>query len=385
MSFDTQQFQMMRRALDLAARGRGRVEPNPLVGAVVVAGEKVLGEGWHAQFGGPHAEVVALEAAGERAAGATLYVTLEPCCHHGKTPPCTDRVLASKVARVVVAMSDPFPEVAGRGIERLRAAGMHVDLGLLEAEARQLNAPYLKLLRAGRPYVHAKWAMSLDGKIATHTGDSKWITGEAARAHAHQFRGLVDAIIVGSGTVAIDDPLLTARPPGPRVATRVILDSAARIPLGCHVVRTAREVPTILATTSRATASAAAIDRFEKLIGAGCQCLVLPEDQAGRVSITALLDDFGRRRWTNVLVEGGSSVLAAFLDAGEIDAVRAYVAPTLIGGRAARSATLGVGIATMSEAFRLIPAPPISLGADFFLEAHRLVPGSEPATTARKQ
>lgn len=354
-------------------RGRGRVEPNPMVGAVVARDEQVLGEGWHDQFGGPHAEIVALDSAGDKAAGATLYVTLEPCCHHGKTPPCTDRVLASKVARVVVAMNDPFPEVSGKGVEQLRGAGVQVEVGRLEAEARQLNAPYLKLLRTGRPYVHAKWAMSLDGKIATQTGDSKWITGDAARAHAHKFRGTVDAIMVGSGTVAMDDPMLTARPPGPRLATRIVLDSAARMSLDCQLVLTAREVPTILATTLRATSSAAAIDRFEKLLGAGCQCLILPEDKQGRVSIPALLDDLGRRRWTNVLVEGGSSVLGAFLDAGEIDAVRAYIAPTLIGGRSAKPPTTGLGFATLADALRLQPSAQVQLGSDIFFEAHRPV------------
>src|SRR5262249_11759950 len=205
----------MTRALELAARGRGAVEPNPLVGAVVVRDGTIVGEGWHEKFGQAHAEVNALNRAGEKARGATLYVTLEPCCHFGKTPPCTEAVIRSGVRRVVVAMLDPFPQVAGQGASRLREAGIAVEVGVGEAgdfAARRLNAPYLKRLRTGRPWVHAKWAMTLDGKIATRTGQSKWITGEAARARVHELRGRMDAIIVGRGTLVADDPLLTARP-----------------------------------------------------------------------------------------------------------------------------------------------------------------------------
>src|SRR5688500_7305813 len=213
----------MRRALALARRGWGRTAPNPMVGAVVVRDGVVVGEGWHAEFGGDHAEVMALREAGERARGATLYVTLEPCCHHGKTPPCTKAVIAARVGRVVCAMADPFPRVAGDGIAELRSTGIAVAIGVCEAEARVLNAPYLTLLGKGRPWVIAKWAMSLDGRIATRTGDSKWISGEASRRLVHELRGRVDAVMVGSGTALADDPLLTARPPGPRTAARVVL------------------------------------------------------------------------------------------------------------------------------------------------------------------
>src|SRR5437764_12544149 len=212
--------QWMRRALELAERGRGYVEPNPLVGAVVVRDGRLVGAGWHQRYGQAHAEVNALAAAGEAARGATLYVTLEPCCHVGKTPPCTDAVIRAGVARVVAAMSDPFPQVAGRGAELLRQAGLAVEVGPCEAEARRLNAPYLKLLARGRPYVHAKWAMTLDGKIATRSGDSKWISNRASRQVVHDLRGRVDGIVVGAGTALADDPQLTARPPGPRTAVR---------------------------------------------------------------------------------------------------------------------------------------------------------------------
>lgn len=359
----------MRRAIELAARGRGGVEPNPMVGAVVVQDGEVVGEGYHAVHGGPHAEVVALDAAGARAKGATIYVTLEPCCHHGKTPPCTDGILRSQFARVVVATIDPFPEVAGRGIEILRAAGIPVDVGCLEGEARRLNAPYFKLIQRGRPYVVAKWAMSLDGRIATSTGESKWISGEASRRHANQYRGLIDAIVVGVETVLADDPLLTARPPGPRRATRVVLDSKCRTPCDSQLVRTAREVPTIIATTSRSSA-----DRLVALGNAGCEVLVLAADEAGRVSIDALLEELGQRRFTNVLVEGGGQVVGGFLDAGEIDAVHAYIAPCVIGGTGAKPSVAGRGFERIADVLRLEIAPPVSLPPDVFLETRRAIP-----------
>src|SRR5437660_9299144 len=240
----------MRRALELAERGRGYDEPNPLVGAVTVRDGQIVGEGWHQRFGEAHAEVNALAAAGEAVRGATLYVTLEPCCHFGKTPPCTEVVLRSGVTRVVAAMLDPYPQVAGQdpqfagqGTAILRSAGIQVDVGLGEREASRLNGPYLKLLATGRPYVHVKWAMSLDGKIATRTGDSKWISGKASRHWVHALRGKMDAIVVGGGTARADDPLLTVRPPGPRTPVRVVVCGAHSLSLGSQLVRTARETP----------------------------------------------------------------------------------------------------------------------------------------------
>jgi diaminohydroxyphosphoribosylaminopyrimidine deaminase/5-amino-6-(5-phosphoribosylamino)uracil reductase len=337
----------MARALELAERGRGYVEPNPLVGAVVVRAGLIVGEGWHPRFGEAHAEVQALAAAGESARGATLYVTLEPCCHHGKTPPCTDTVLRAGVHRVVAAMADPFPLVAGQGAALLRSAGVKVELGLCDAEARRLNAPYLKLLRTGRPYVHAKWAMTLDGKIATRTGDSKWISNEAARRQVHQFRGRMDAILVGIGTVLKDNPLLTARPPGPRTPLRVVLDSQGRLPLDCALAGTAREAPVMVVT-----AGGLEVTRERGLRALGCEVLVLP-GEAGRSSVPALLDELGRRRLTNLLVEGGSAVLGSFRDAGAIDEVHVYIAPCLAGGAEARTPVGGRGVERIGEAFTL--------------------------------
>jgi diaminohydroxyphosphoribosylaminopyrimidine deaminase/5-amino-6-(5-phosphoribosylamino)uracil reductase len=336
----------MRRALELAERGRGAVEPNPLAGAVVVREGRSVGEGWHQRYGQAHAEVNALAAAGEAARGATLYVTLEPCCHHGKTPPCTDAVLRAGIRRVVAAMEDPFPAVAGRGTALLRAAGLQVELGVGAAAARRLNAPYLKLLAMGRPWVHAKWAMTLDGKIATRTGDSRWISNEASRRRVHELRGRVDAILTGIGTALADDPQLTARPPGPRTAARVVLDSQGRLPPQSRLAAGAREVPVIVATAS------AAPERVAALRACGCEVLSLPAAD-GRVELDGLLAEMGRRRFTNVLVEGGGGVLGSFLDRGAIDEVHAFIAPFLAGGSAAVTPVAGRGVERIADAVRL--------------------------------
>ncbi|MHB1426092.1 MAG: bifunctional diaminohydroxyphosphoribosylaminopyrimidine deaminase/5-amino-6-(5-phosphoribosylamino)uracil reductase RibD [Gemmataceae bacterium] len=350
MSLDLQQRDdsaWMAHALELAERGRGRVEPNPLVGAVVVRDGQIVGEGWHQRFGEAHAEVHALAAAGEAARGATLYVTLEPCCHHGKTPPCTDAVLRTGIRRVVAAMPDPFPAVAGKGAEQLRQAGVTVEFGIGEAAARRLNAPYLKLLATGRPWVHVKWAMTLDGKIATRSGDSRWISNEASRRRVHELRGRMDAIVAGIGTVLADNPQLTVRPPGPRTPTRIILDSQGRIHNEAIVVQTARLTPTMIAATDSMSGS-----QRSALQTHGCEVLILPEHH-GRVSVDALLAELGRRRFTNVLVEGGSGVFGAFLDAAAIDELHVFIAPRLAGGAMATSAIGGVGVQHMAEATRL--------------------------------
>jgi diaminohydroxyphosphoribosylaminopyrimidine deaminase/5-amino-6-(5-phosphoribosylamino)uracil reductase len=337
----------MARALELAERGRGYVEPNPLVGAVVVLDGRQIGAGWHQKYGEAHAEVNALAEAGEAARGATLYVTLEPCCHFGKTPPCTDAVLRAGISRVVAAMPDPFPAVAGQGAERLRAAGVEVTLGIGEREARRLNAPYLKLLATGQPYVHAKWAMTLDGKTATRTGDSKWISNEASRRRVHDIRGRMDAILAGIGTVLADDPQLTARPPGPRTPTRVVLDSRARLPAESILAQTARTTPTLVATTAAALPA-----RRAELEALGCEVFVLSA-VGEQVDVTALLAEMGRRRWTNVLIEGGGVLLGSFLDAGAVDEVHVFIAPRLAGGAEAHVPAAGHGVAKMAEALRL--------------------------------
>jgi diaminohydroxyphosphoribosylaminopyrimidine deaminase/5-amino-6-(5-phosphoribosylamino)uracil reductase len=351
----------MRQALELAQRGQGFVEPNPMVGAVVVRDGQVVGEGWHERFGEAHAEVIALRRAGDAARGGTLYVTLEPCCHQGKTPPCTEAVLRSGVARVVVAMQDAFPAVAGKGLAQLRSAGLVVEVGACEAEARVLNAPFSKLIDKGQPFVIAKWAMTLDGKIATRTGDSKWITGEAARAKAHELRARVDGILVGIGTALADDPLLTARPTGPRIATRVVLDSQLRLPADSQLVRTVKHAPLLLVHAADAPAERQmALERF------GCELLALPSVN-GRVSIAALLQNLGERRWTNLLVEGGAAVLGSFFDAQAIDEVWAFVAPKLLGGAAAPAPIAGVGLEHVASALRLDGVSIEALGEDWLV------------------
>jgi diaminohydroxyphosphoribosylaminopyrimidine deaminase/5-amino-6-(5-phosphoribosylamino)uracil reductase len=345
----------MTQALTLAERGRGYVEPNPLVGAVVVRDGRLVGEGWHQRYGEAHAEINALAAAGDAARGATLYVTLEPCCHVGKTPPCTDAVIRAGVARVVAAMSDPFPQVAGKGAEQLRGAGIAVEVGLCEAEARRLNAPYLKLLAKGRPYVHLKWAMTLDGKIATRSGDSKWISNEASRRRVHELRGRMDAIVVGIGTVLADDPLLTVRPPGARTPVRVVLDKRGRTPPLSKLAQSARDTPTWIVTTHHPA---------EPLRELGCEVLNLPD-------VPALLDEMGRRRMTNILVEGGMAVLGSFRDIREIDEVHVFIAPRLAGGTDAKTPIGGHGAETIAQALSLSAWQVEMIEGDVYLHGWR--------------
>ncbi len=340
----------MKRALALARRGQGSVEPNPMVGCVLVRSEAVVGEGWHRRFGGPHAEVNALRAAGAKAKGATAYVTLEPCCHQGKTPPCTTALIGSGVQRVIASITDPFPEVAGKGLHALAQAGIRVDVGLLEEEAAEVNAPFLTRTLLGRPYVIAKWAQSADGKTATRTGDSKWITGGEARQHAHRVRARVDAIIVGSETAVRDDPLLTARNvPVRRRAVRIVLDNRLRISPSSQLVQTAAEHVTYVFTTAKAakarTFVRAALERQ------GVRVLTCRE-KAGRVGIRDALRRLFDMGCTNVLAEGGGRLVGSLMDAGVVDEVHVYTAPIIIGGESAPTGCGGRGIAKVASALR---------------------------------
>ncbi|MGQ0635540.1 MAG: bifunctional diaminohydroxyphosphoribosylaminopyrimidine deaminase/5-amino-6-(5-phosphoribosylamino)uracil reductase RibD [Planctomycetaceae bacterium] len=372
---------VMARALELARRGEGFVEPNPLVGAVVVDERRqLLGEGWHERFGGPHAEIQALAQAGARARGATLFVTLEPCSHVGKTPPCVDAVLHAGISRVVVAMVDPFPLVAGQGVARLRDAGVAVEVGMHLDRAQALTAPYRKLLATTMPWVHAKWAMTLDGKIASRSGHSQWISNDDSRSVVHRLRGRMDAIVIGIGTAEADDPLLTARPPGPRTATRVVVDRFARLALmpQLQLWQTAKTVPALVAAGPDAPR-----DRVACLQQAGFEVVEIPcREGAGSVAETgsakgpslpasldlaALLREFGRRRFTNVLVEGGSATLGAFFDARLIDEVHAFVAPKLIGGRDAKTAIAGTGDELIPRGASLTSTSVEVLGGDVYI------------------
>ena len=350
----------MRRALALAAGGEGFVEPNPMVGAVVLDAAGVMaGTGFHRVYGGPHAEVEALAAAGGAARGGTVVVTLEPCRHFGKTPPCTRALVAAGVRRVVAAMPDPFPAVGGGGFAELRAAGVAVEVGVCRAEAEALNAPYLKRLRTGRPWVVAKWAASLDGKIATRTGESQWVTGPESRAEVHRLRGRVDAVVVGAGTVRADDPLLTARPPGARVATRVVVTRSGRLPADCRLVRTARETPVAVFV------DAANVAELTGWADAGAEVVGLPAVTPG-----AVLDELGRRRMTNVLVEGGGHLLGAFADAGGIDEIWAFLAPKLVGGPAP-TAVAGAGVGALADAAGWGEITATLCGPDVWLRVRR--------------
>lgn len=331
---------VMRRALEIASQKRGSVEPNPPVGAIIVDERlNLIAEGRHEQFGGPHAEVHALTAANEKAAGQTLFVTLEPCSHHGKTPPCTQAVIEAGISKVVVAMSDPSPHTAGAGIQQLRDAGIDVEVGLLEVEARRLTAPFLKLLESHLPYVHAKWAMTLDGKLASRSGHSQWISSPESRSLVHTLRGRMDAVIVGSGTVQADDPLMTARPPGPRVATRIVIDSAAKLSLASNLMKTVNAAPVLVAAGTNAEAS-----QLDKLRSSGAEVLQFEPAATGGILLRPILEELGRRQFTNVLIEGGASLFGSFFDERLVDEVHAFIAPKIVGGQAAASPIGGRGL-----------------------------------------
>lgn len=382
--------QWLRLAISLAATVRGRVAPNPAVGAVLVRDGLLVGAGATAPPGGPHAEIVALQQAGERARGATLYVTLEPCAHYGRTPPCVDALIAAGIERAVIAVGDPNPLVDGRGFARLAAAGVRITRGLLAEEATALNSDFFTRLATGRPEVTAKFAASLDGRIATRTGDSRWITGEDARRHVHHLRDIHDAIMVGLGTVRADDPLLTTRLPdaaagagGPHHPLRVIVDSAARMPTTAAMLR-----PGTPGRTLVAVGDAAPAERVTALRRAGAEVVRFPVPD-GRVDLGALLDHLGALGFNSVLVEGGATLLGALFDSGLVDRVAAYIAPLVIGGNGAPAAVGGEGPAVLADVHRLHNVDVIRLGSDILMTGRvRPLVGSEdspclPASSKR--
>lgn len=357
------------RAIELAGRGVGAVKPNPVVGAVIARDGEVLGEGWHERFGGAHAEVNAIEACGlADLAGATLYVSLEPCCHEGKTPPCTDAILQAGIGRVVVGSDDPTEKAAGRGLGILRDEGVEVTIadGELATRARLLNQAFRKHARTGRPWVLFKSAMTLDGKVATRAGDSQWISGEASRELAHRWRASVDAVIVGIGTALADDPQLTARPDGtpadpaeqPR---RVVFDSLARLPSDSRLLAATAEIP-LTVIVSRAAARA----DTDALEAAGAQVLLATgENEPARVR--SALDQLGQLGVASALLEGGPHLAGAFLDAGEIDEIRLFLAPLLLGGRTARDPLEGEGVERISDALRALTFDCERVGEDLLV------------------
>ncbi|MFI5377073.1 MAG: bifunctional diaminohydroxyphosphoribosylaminopyrimidine deaminase/5-amino-6-(5-phosphoribosylamino)uracil reductase RibD [Candidatus Rokuibacteriota bacterium] len=353
----------MARALALAARGRGLTSPNPMVGALVVQDGAVVAERFHERAGGPHAEAAALEAAGPRARGATLYVTLEPCNHVGRTPPCVDAILRAGVRRVVAATRDPNPRVAGGGAAALTAAGIEVDLGCLEGEARELNHVFFTAIAQQRPHVTAKWAMTLDGKIAAHDRRSRWITGEAARREAHRLRSQSDAIVTGIGTVLADDPALTVRleRPWPREPYRVVVDGRARLPLEAALLRTGTRARVLVAVGEDAPAA-----RVAALASCGATVLQCKSSD-GRVDVVDVCARLFALDVTALLLEAGGELTGSFVQAGLVDRVAVFVAPKLVGGATAPTPAGGPGL-HLGDAVRLERLTARPLGDDWLLE-----------------
>lgn len=362
----------MARAVELARRGAGWTSPNPLVGAVIVRDGRIIGEGWHHRFGGPHAEREALAACSESPAGATAYVTLEPCCHTGKTPPCTEALIEAGIARVVVGVLDPNPLVAGKGNEALRRAGIEVAVGVLEPSCRAVNEPFLHAMEQRRPLVIAKYAMTLDGKVATREGLSRWVTREAARRRVHEDRHRHAGVMVGIGTALADDPLLTCRLDGREVSqpARVVVDAAARLPLESQLVRTASEAPVIVAV-----AEGALLARRNALAERGCAVVAVPARE-GRVDPRILMELLWQRfSLDSLIVEGGPTLLGSLFDEGLVDRVQAYIAPKIFGGLEALGPVAGRGVGDPADAPVLSEVSLQMMGGDVLLEG-RLQPCS---------
>ncbi len=347
-------LELMKRALRLAEKGRGRTSPNPMVGAVAVKDGKIISEGWHERAGLPHAEAIAIQKAGEGARGATLYVTLEPCCHTAKrTPPCVRGIIEAGIKKVVAAMADPNPRVSGKGFEALREAEVEVEAGLFEKEARRLNEAYIKHITTGRPFVTMKVAMSLDGKIATRTGDSKWITGERARRLVHRMRGDSDVVLTACGTVVADNPQLTARIKGAKSPIRVIIDPELKSPPGCNVFTTP---PQTIVVSKRKLP--------KELEEKGVKAL----NYKGELSLNWLMEGLGRAGVTSVLIEGGSSLTGHAIEEGIVDKVVFFIAPVIVGGREAFPAVGGLGVEKIKDSFKVKEMRVRRVGEDLMVE-----------------
>lgn len=349
-------YEYMQLAIELAKKGIGHTSPNPMVGCVIVKDGKIMTDGYHEQYGGHHAERNALNKCEEDLTGADLYVTLEPCCHHGQTPPCTDIILERGIGRVFIGAMDPNPKVAGKGAHILREHGVQVETGILERECLELNEVFMQYISTGIPYVAMKYAMTMDGKIATYTGDSKWVTGEVARRHVHELRKRYSAIMVGIGTVLVDDPMLNCRIEEGVDPVRIICDSRLRIPLESRIVQTAKDVSTIVAY-------AVGDDEKEKALRAtGVELIQINEND--RVDFVKLLIELGRRNIDSVLIEGGGTFHGTVLKSGMVNRIFCYMAPKLIGGKEARSPVEGDGFSYMREALEITNTEIIKLGED---------------------
>lgn len=352
----------MRLALELAGKGCGFVAPNPMVGAVIVKDGRIIGQGYHERYGETHAERNALAACTEPPQGATMYVTLEPCCHYGKQPPCVDAILEAGISRVVIGSHDPNPLVSGEGARLLRENGVSVTRDVLRKECDSINQVFFHFIQSGKPYVVMKYAMTMDGKIATRTGKSKWITGEAARKHVHEQRHRYSAIMVGSGTVLADDPMLTCRIEGGRNPLRIICDTGLRIPVNSQVVETAGEVPTLLATCC------SELEKQQAFIQKGCQILVVSEEN-GHLNLRELMNKLGEMKVDSILLEGGATLNWAALQSGIVQRVQTYISPKLFGGETAKTPVGGLGVDIPSEAVRLKNSCITRLEEDFLIES----------------
>ena len=353
----------MRRALELARKGEGHTSPNPMVGCVVVKDGRIISEGYHEKYGEFHAERNALTRCTEDTAGADLYVTLEPCCHQGKTPPCTDIIIEKKIARVFVGSMDSNPLVAGKGVQILRDHGIYVETGILDAECRKLNEVFYHYIATKTPFVVMKYAMTLDGKIACATGDSIWVTGEIARTQVHRMRGRYRGIMVGIGTVLADDPMLNCRVEGGVDPVRIICDSNLRIPTESQIVKTASDIETIVACSQEALESERKQEKIRRLKEAGIQ--IIGTEGAHGVNLVELMKKLGGQNIDSILLEGGGTLNASALEDGIVNKVYAYIAGKLIGGMDARSPVEGMGIDRMADAITLQNVEIEKLGDDF--------------------
>ncbi|WP_374047916.1 bifunctional diaminohydroxyphosphoribosylaminopyrimidine deaminase/5-amino-6-(5-phosphoribosylamino)uracil reductase RibD [Allisonella histaminiformans] len=367
----------MARALQLALRGAGHTRPNPMVGAVLVKDGRIIGEGWHKQYGGPHAEVNAFASATEDPEGATLYVSLEPCSHYGKTPPCADLIIRKKVARVVAALEDPNPLVSGRGFRKLRANGIRVTVGVLAEEARHINDVFLTYVTRKRPFVLYKAAMSLDGKIACHTGESQWISSEKSREEVQRLRGILSGIMVGAGTVIADDPRLTCRMEEYENPARIIVDGKLRVPVESRIFHEPGR--NIILTTSEAYP-----EKKKALENLGVEMIEADSEEPGKVDLKSAMLALGIKGIDGILLEGGPTLAASALEAGIIDAVRFYIAQKIIGGREAPSPFAGTGAAHMNEVVPLTDAVYGTSGDDLWIQAYIQREKKEPEAGKQK-
>ena len=357
-----QDRQYMKMALELAQKGMGFTAPNPMVGAVIVKNGRIIGQGYHRKYGELHAEREALAACTEEPEGASIYVTLEPCCHYGKQPPCVNAILEAGIRRVIIGSSDPNPLVAGKGIRILKDHGIEVTENILKEECDKLNEAFFYYIQNKKPYVVMKYAMTMDGKIAAYTGESKWVTGEAARIHVQEQRLKYTGIMVGVGTVLADDPMLTCRLENSRNPVRIICDSHLRTPLTSKIVRTAETIPTILASSSKDQQK---IKNYEEL---GCQVLYVPEKN-GHIDLNRLMELLGAAKIDSILLEGGGSLNWSALECGIVQKVQTYIAPKLFGGEEAKTPVEGKGFPDPASAILLKNSEIIRIGDDFLIES----------------